>query len=67
MLPTATLHTIKRSARGIALRGTHPRDVIDHAVSLAEYLGQPRRLTLELLREACGSYFVDEGESARQQ
>jgi predicted ATPase with chaperone activity len=53
--------------RGIALRGTHPRDVIDHAVSLAEYLGQPRRLTLELLREACGSYFVDEGESARLQ
>ncbi|MEP6782715.1 MAG: ATP-binding protein, partial [Acidobacteriota bacterium] len=53
--------------RAIPLRGTHPRDVIDHAVSLAEYLGQPRRLTLELLREACASYFVDEGESARQQ
>ena len=52
--------------RGIALRGTQPRDLIDHAVSLAEYLGHPRRLTAELLREACAGYFVDEGESARQ-
>jgi len=52
--------------RGIALRGAHPRDLIDHAVSLAEYLGQPRRLTAELLREACASYFVDEGDSVRQ-
>jgi len=50
--------------RGIALRGTHPRDLIDHAISLSEYLGQPRRLTPALLREACDSYFVHEGEAA---
>ena len=53
--------------RGIVPRGTHPRDLIDHALSLADYVGQPRRLTLGLLREACASYFVDEGESTRQQ
>ena len=36
--------------RGIPLRGCHPRDLIDQALSLAEYLGEPRRLTRELLR-----------------
>lgn len=51
--------------RGIALRGTHPRDLIDHAISLAEYLSQPRRLTPALLRDACDSYFVNDGEAAR--
>jgi predicted ATPase with chaperone activity len=49
----------------IPLRGTHPRDLIDHAISLAEYVSQPRRLTAQLLRDACASYFVNEGESAR--
>jgi hypothetical protein len=53
--------------RGIALRGTHPRDLIDQALSLAEYLSQPRRLTGELLRAASDSYFVDEDESATRQ
>ncbi len=45
------------------MRGTHPRDLIDQALSLAEYLGQPRRLTPELMLEASASYFVDERES----
>ena len=31
------------------LRGCHPRDLIDHALSLAEYRGEPRELTAELL------------------
>jgi SpoVK/Ycf46/Vps4 family AAA+-type ATPase len=53
--------------RGIPLRGTHPRDLIDHAISLADYLGQPRRLTVPLLREACSSYFVNEDESTPTQ
>ena len=33
------------SAAGIPLRGCHPRDLIDQALSLADYLGEPRRLT----------------------
>jgi predicted ATPase with chaperone activity len=49
--------------QGIPLRGTHPRDLIDQALSLADYLSQPRHLTLPLLREASGSYFVDEREA----
>ncbi len=51
--------------RGISLRGSHPRDLIDQALSLAEYLGEPRRLTTGLLRSACESYFVDESETTR--
>ena len=31
--------------RGIALRGCQPRDLIDHALALADYLGEPRQLT----------------------
>ena len=50
--------------RQIPLRGCQPRDLIDQALSLAEYRGEPRRLTRELLEAACASYFVDEQESA---
>jgi predicted ATPase with chaperone activity len=50
--------------RHIALRGCHPRDLIDHALSLADYLGQPRVLTYELLEAACAGYFVDDTEDA---
>ena len=50
--------------RGIALRGCQPRDLIDQALSLAEYLGEPRRLTAELLEAACAGYFVDDAEPA---
>jgi predicted ATPase with chaperone activity len=46
--------------REIPVRGCHPRDLIDHALSLAEYRGQPRRLTRELLDAACAVYFVDD-------
>jgi predicted ATPase with chaperone activity len=50
--------------RHIALRGCHPRDLIDHSLSLADYLGQPRVLTYELLEAACSGYFVDDTEDA---
>ncbi len=50
--------------RGIALRGCHPRDLIDQALSLADYLGKPPRLTAELLEAACEGYFVDDAELA---
>ncbi len=46
--------------RNIPLRGCHPRDLIDQALSLARYLEQPRRLTTHLLEAACDTYFVDE-------
>jgi hypothetical protein len=50
--------------RGLAMRGCHPRDLIDQALSLAEYLGEPRRLTAELLEAACATYFVEDEEPA---
>jgi hypothetical protein len=42
----------------VQLRGCQPRDLIDHALSLAEYTGQPRVLTLDLLSAACSTYFL---------
>lgn len=49
--------------RKIALRGCQPRDLVDQVLSLADYRGEPRRLTPELLQAACAGYFVDEQES----
>jgi hypothetical protein len=48
--------------RKIALRGCQPRDLIEQALSLAEYRGEPRRVTPDLLDAACASYFVDDRE-----
>ena len=48
--------------RAIPLRGCHPRDLIGQALALAQYLDEPRRLTVPLLESACATYFVDEGE-----
>jgi len=50
--------------RRLPLRGCQPRDLLDQMLSLAEYLGQPRQMTRELLEAACNSYFVDERESS---
>ena len=46
--------------RQIALRGCQPRDLIDQALALAQYLDEPRRLTIPLLEAACATYFVDD-------
>lgn len=46
--------------RGIALRGCYPRDLIEHALAIADYLGSPRALSDERLLDACASYFLDE-------
>jgi hypothetical protein len=48
--------------RNIALRGCQPRDLIEQALSLAIYLEEPRKLTLELLAAAATTYFIDERE-----
>ena len=50
--------------RGIRFRGCHPRDLIDQSLAHAEYLGEPRELTPELLEAACAAYFVDDTERA---
>lgn len=46
--------------RKIQLRGCQPRDLLQHIVSLSEYLGEPPELRLDLLEAACESYFVDD-------
>jgi len=46
--------------RRIPLRGCQPRDLIEQALAVAEYAGQPRRLTPELLERACSSYFLED-------
>jgi predicted ATPase with chaperone activity len=43
-------------------RACHPRDLINQALLLAEYRGQARVLTTELLRTACEGYFVVDRE-----
>jgi hypothetical protein len=49
--------------RRIPLRGCQPRDLIDQALSLAEYRAEPRRLSFPLLAAACDSYFIDDGDA----
>ena len=49
--------------RKIPLRGCQPRDLIDQVLSLADYRGERRELTRELLEAACAGYFVDEREA----
>ncbi len=49
--------------RQLPMRGCHPRDLIEHALSLADYGGQPNELTAELLESACATYFVDDEKS----
>jgi hypothetical protein len=47
-------------AKSLPLRGCQPRDLISQALALAQYRGQPRALTAELLDAASAAYFVDE-------
>ena len=51
-------------ARGLRLRACHPRDLIEHALSIAAYLNRPRVLTQDLLSEACATYFVADRDLA---
>ena len=39
-------------------RRCHPRDVLDHLEDIAGFLGEPARLSPELIRPACQSYFL---------
>lgn len=44
--------------RHIQLRGCQPRDLIEHALSLAAYIELPNQLSPELLSAACATYFL---------
>jgi len=44
--------------RHIQLRGCQPRDLIEHALSLAAYVELPGQLSPELLSAACATYFL---------
>jgi MoxR-like ATPase len=46
--------------RQVPLRGCHPRDLITQALAMAEYLGEPERLTDSLMKLAFQTYFVDD-------
>jgi predicted ATPase with chaperone activity len=50
----------------ITPRACQPRDLINQAVLLAEYRGEPRALTLELLNTACANYFLEADAAVRQ-
>ncbi len=42
-----------------ALRGSHPRDLIDQMKDIASYLGVPFQMSKDLIDRACESYFVE--------
>jgi hypothetical protein len=50
-------------ARRRALRGCHPRDLLDQVLAHAAYRRVPPRLTTELLEAACASYFADDPDT----
>ena len=43
----------------IAPRGCHPRDILEHLMDIADYLGRPPALSPDLVDLACRSYFLD--------
>ena len=49
--------------RKIPLRGCQPVALIEQALTLAEYSGLGRHLTIDLLTASCNSYFVDDRET----
>ena len=44
----------------VELRACQPRDLINQALLLATYRGEPNELSLALLESACAAYFVDD-------
>jgi ATPase family associated with various cellular activities (AAA) len=49
-------------SKGRSLHGTHPRDLLNHVIHAALYLGRPVELNDELLELACETYFVEADE-----
>jgi hypothetical protein len=48
------------SRRNLQMRACHPRDLIDHAVTLCRYQRRKVELTPGLLDTVCDTYFIDE-------
>lgn len=44
---------------GIPPRACHPRDIVNHVLDLARYLGVPPETSGRMLQMACRSYFLD--------
>jgi hypothetical protein len=44
------------------MRGCQPRDLVEQALALALYRGDPQVITPDLLEAACATYFVDEDQ-----
>lgn len=51
---------------GRTLQSVHPRDILKVIVALCDYVGEPYRLTPNLIDEACRSYFVDSERSTNK-
>jgi len=51
-------------AKGRALHGSHPRDLLNHMFHAARYFGLEMDLAPALVASACATYFVDADESA---
>jgi hypothetical protein len=64
--PVLAEHVLRNELkpRSIKARACHPRDLVEHALSIAAYLGLPRALTADLLSEACATYFVEDRDLA---
>lgn len=52
-------------SHGIAPRGCHPRDIIDHVEDIARYEERPPHPTGDLLERACETYFLIMGHKNR--
>ena len=53
-----SLITTELEPRHVQLRGCQPRDLIEHALSLAAFIEHPNELSPELLSAACATYFL---------
>ncbi len=49
--------------RGIPARACHPRDIVNHVLDLARYLGVEPEASRRMLELACRSYFLDVPET----
>src|ERR1035438_1024802 len=50
----------KSLAKGRPFHGSHPRDLLNHVIHLARYLGMEPELTPGMIDEACETYFVED-------
>lgn len=52
--------------RGLEIRACHPRDLLEQVITLCKYRKQPPHVTVDLLDEACHTYFLDAPVSGTQ-